>query len=908
MGNEYNVQIPWPGWQIVRKLGGGGFGTVYEIERDLYGDKERAAMKVVRIPKEDSELQYDYDNGMNAAEIKEKYDYLLKHMTNEYQLMLQLKGHSNITNCHDFAVIPHPKHPGYTVYIRMELLTPLQEVMKKGVSEEQVIKVGIDICKALDICGQRNIIHRDIKPDNILMSEFGDYKLTDFGIARTMEKTMSASMSGTEWYMAPEVLKRMKYGRSVDTYSLGLVLYCMLNRNRLPFVPLTERITMNDMQKAHAMRIQGKPVPEPMTGSSKLKAIVLKALAYDREQRYRSAKEMLDDLQSIADQRHAARSAPKQQEPKQVQQQTPQPVQKKAVVQKGVQQQELTFEHKVFGIYMDNDIIHVRMYSSGKYREVLTMPAVYVYTELDEILIGNRAVLYQKCHRKKQPTSVLGKMTESLSLMQAELSTDEHQRCGALMKELKKQLDRITGGQVYECVITVGSSDLRIQKAVRKAMTDAGFRVLRSLNPASAYVLARSAGVKQERQFVAYVIINGRGQKVLAHSEEQMLEILENRIQSGAYNSQAGCAGMIDYVTWNIKEDEEFVADANRGLLPATTARFEELAAIAANGAVFEGLILIGHYRDYLLLDICPWKLGVEIVGQKQEVCLPLTWIIEAQTTIPVKRKTDLLQLRSDAPCKYLRLYAQTDDPKSPVSLIGEWSFDKPEVIGKEVEAGIDIEADGLYINVELKTNGNTIRAGFIPDSMKRWAGVQKNEVQTCTNVPKHLKTEVHNEAIRFVAGVNRLNFEQVDASLVKGVQMIAKQGSELTRFCNSAGEQLQTTVFVEKILEMADNLEYGIKGFEKYISGDSRGNQLRNCLDASCHLSAFYQKLNHILLKVGVTPVEAEGMYFDPYVHEAMMTESIPGVEENVVITQIQRGYFIGNKLFRPARVKVTK
>ena len=63
MGNEYNVQIPWPGWQIVRKLGGGGFGTVYEIERDLYGDKERAAMKVVRIPKEDSELQYDYDNG-----------------------------------------------------------------------------------------------------------------------------------------------------------------------------------------------------------------------------------------------------------------------------------------------------------------------------------------------------------------------------------------------------------------------------------------------------------------------------------------------------------------------------------------------------------------------------------------------------------------------------------------------------------------------------------------------------------------------------------------------------------------------------------------------------------------------------------------------------------------------------
>lgn len=73
------------------------------------------------------------------------------------------------------------------------------------------MQLGIDICRALEICGRRDVIHRDIKPDNIMTSEFGNFKLGDFGIARTMEKTMSASMAGTDWYMAPEVAKKMKY-------------------------------------------------------------------------------------------------------------------------------------------------------------------------------------------------------------------------------------------------------------------------------------------------------------------------------------------------------------------------------------------------------------------------------------------------------------------------------------------------------------------------------------------------------------------------------------------------------------------------------------------------------------------------------------------------------------------------
>ena len=212
MMNNYENQIPWKDWKIVRRLGGGGFGTVDEIERDFYGEEELAAMKVIRIPKEESDLDDDYNSGMMEEEVREKYTYIQNYFSKEYQLMLEFKRHSNIVNCHDFSVVPNPDGPGYALYIRMELLKPLKEVLKtETFSEARIVQLGIDICRALEICERRDVIHRDIKPDNIMMSEFENFKLGDFGIARTMEKTMSASMAGTDWYMVPEVAKKMKY-------------------------------------------------------------------------------------------------------------------------------------------------------------------------------------------------------------------------------------------------------------------------------------------------------------------------------------------------------------------------------------------------------------------------------------------------------------------------------------------------------------------------------------------------------------------------------------------------------------------------------------------------------------------------------------------------------------------------
>lgn len=87
------------------------------------------------------------------------------------------------------------------------------------------------MCRALAACEKQNIIHRDIKPQNILVSENRTYKLADFGIAKVSEKTGSGTMAGTNGYIAPEVANRQKYGKEVDIYSLGMVLYWLMNDN-----------------------------------------------------------------------------------------------------------------------------------------------------------------------------------------------------------------------------------------------------------------------------------------------------------------------------------------------------------------------------------------------------------------------------------------------------------------------------------------------------------------------------------------------------------------------------------------------------------------------------------------------------------------------------------------------------
>ena len=300
MENFENIRLPWPECEIVKYLGGGAYGKVYEIERNNSGIREKAAVKIVSRPKEESELEADYQNGYDRESIAVKYTEILQEYINEYKLMKELQGQSNIVSCDDFALEKNPNGIGGKIYIRMELLTPLQKVTKERLlSEKEVIKLGKDICKALILCESRNIIHRDIKPDNIMISKFGDYKLGDFGVSKVMSHTTGATMTGTEGYMAPEVLHIEKYGKEVDIYSLGIVMYWLLNNRRMPFIGADEKVTLVNANQAAMRRYHGEKIPAPKNGSDELKKIVLKACEYRPKDRYLTAQEMYDALEEI---------------------------------------------------------------------------------------------------------------------------------------------------------------------------------------------------------------------------------------------------------------------------------------------------------------------------------------------------------------------------------------------------------------------------------------------------------------------------------------------------------------------------------------------------------------------------------------------------------------------------------
>ena len=301
MDTEYSKYEPIFGaWKIRNLIGEGSYGKVYEIEREDFGVTYKAALKAITIPRNKSDIKSVMSDGMDEKSASTYFRGFVEEMTKEFAIMDKLKGNSYIVNYEDHIVIEHKDEIGWDVLIRMELLTPLNDYLENHkLSKNEVVQFGIDLCKALEICGKYDIIHRDIKPENIFVSDLGTFKLGDFGIARVAEKTTGASTKvGTVAYMAPEVLRGEKYSKNVDIYSLGLVLFRLLNNNRLPFLPpAPEQITYTIREEANARRYKGEALPAPSQADAELSSIILKATAFDPSKRYQNASQMREDLE-----------------------------------------------------------------------------------------------------------------------------------------------------------------------------------------------------------------------------------------------------------------------------------------------------------------------------------------------------------------------------------------------------------------------------------------------------------------------------------------------------------------------------------------------------------------------------------------------------------------------------------
>jgi serine/threonine-protein kinase len=261
-------------YEITGELGRGAMGVVYRGEDPRLGRPVALKTTTTEVANSPDLLKRFYREGQAAAKL----------------------SHPNIVTIYEID------EANGIPFIAMEFLEG--ENLQKIISERRELlilrklQITIDTCRGLHYAHQHGVVHRDIKPGNIVVLTNGQIKIVDFGIARVgvSSMTMTGQVLGTVMYMSPEQVQGHKVDARSDVFSLGIVLYELLTYQK-PF-------TGEDVPTIF-FKILNDP-PEPITTylpqcPAELEQIVQRALAKDRNQRYQSTEDMAFDLQRIAD-------------------------------------------------------------------------------------------------------------------------------------------------------------------------------------------------------------------------------------------------------------------------------------------------------------------------------------------------------------------------------------------------------------------------------------------------------------------------------------------------------------------------------------------------------------------------------------------------------------------------------
>jgi len=290
-------------WRKTHLIDKSAFISIYEIEREDFGAVHKSALKVITIPSEREESERLAECGIDSAKSGEHIVKKLLQSIIQFTVLSNQKNNSNIVRYEDHQVIHHENNGSWDILIKMELLTPMITHLKKAnhITSRDVAKIGIDICRALEILHSNNIIHHNISPDSIFISDNGIYKLGGLSIKREIEtmQTELVRKGAPSVYEAPEAYRSQQYDARIDIYSLGIVLYKLLNNNRAPFMPPFHRkISFSDKEKAIGMLLSGQPLPPPTNSDNeKLSQIIIKACSYLPENRYSTPSEMREALE-----------------------------------------------------------------------------------------------------------------------------------------------------------------------------------------------------------------------------------------------------------------------------------------------------------------------------------------------------------------------------------------------------------------------------------------------------------------------------------------------------------------------------------------------------------------------------------------------------------------------------------
>ncbi|MCU0512902.1 MAG: serine/threonine protein kinase [Anaerolineae bacterium] len=268
-------------YHLLERLGSGGMATVYRAE-------DRNLRRFVAIKVLHEHLGYE-------ASFRERFEQEAR--------IVATFNHPNIIRIYDFATVEN--HDQRLYYMVMPFIpgTTLADVLdehrreQRTLPAERIRRIMGDLAGALDYAHDRGMVHRDVKPGNIIFDEHGHAILTDFGIARLAQHsnlTQEGFIIGTPAYMSPEQASGLPLDGRTDIYSLGVILFEMLTGRP----PYEDDGTLSLLLK----HIQA-PIPAvaPLLNHSRpqLDVVISRALAKKPEDRYRTARAFADDLEAV---------------------------------------------------------------------------------------------------------------------------------------------------------------------------------------------------------------------------------------------------------------------------------------------------------------------------------------------------------------------------------------------------------------------------------------------------------------------------------------------------------------------------------------------------------------------------------------------------------------------------------
>lgn len=290
-------------WYTEKQIGFGTDGKVYSIVKENEdGTKRRSILKTIRIS-DNRNSGKDFNSVSDDLTKSQDLDKIINNITDNIDVIRSSDNGKHFVRYEQWAVRKTSDGKGRIIMIRLEQMRSLTSLLGDfSFTLEETLRLGISICKALDKCRQFGYVYPNLKPENILFDRKGVCKLGDFGSFSCLEPSKtSVAFKRTQYYMAPEFIKSGKINCTADTYSLGLVLYSLVNRGRLPFVEkYPQEVTVYGLDRSMQLRLEGEPFEKPALCSDALFQIISKACAFQENDRYLTPKQMLADLKAAA--------------------------------------------------------------------------------------------------------------------------------------------------------------------------------------------------------------------------------------------------------------------------------------------------------------------------------------------------------------------------------------------------------------------------------------------------------------------------------------------------------------------------------------------------------------------------------------------------------------------------------